>query len=266
MDLFPNNEVKFDEGKLKDFPSVYAISTVEAFERRKSLIEKFGQYDIPVNIRVFSRNISNENIVTGTGDKLAVGTAIAISHLKSIKKWYDETQEEYAFFCEDDVSLETVPYWNFTWKEFFTELPSDWECVQLSWMREHTFAFGDKIRNRCWCDWSAAAYILKRSFAKKLLDNYYPDGKFYLDIKGGDVEIKPYWALLMGSENIIFSNLGKVYSFMLFVEDNLTYKSEEKNQMSTGLMKIHDHSYSIIIDWWKNIGRYRPLSESKEWA
>ena len=55
-----------------------------------------------------------------------------VSHIKMIKKWYDETDEEYAFFCEDDLKLETVNHWNFSWTEFIQSLPEDAECVQLA--------------------------------------------------------------------------------------------------------------------------------------
>lgn len=268
-------DIVIDKNKLKNFPSVYAISTIEAFHRRKDLISRFKEYDIDVNINVFSRNIQNEIILTDAGKEKHTPIAVLISHLKSIKKWYEETSEEYAIFCEDDISLITVPYWNFTWEEFFKELPSDWECVQLSWVRQYMFAFGDKIRNRCWDDWSAICYLMSRKFAKKLIDAYYPTNGFTLDIKGNDVYLRDYWCKFPSSENLIFSALGRVYSFMLFVEDATSFyvgKDAEPHYMNDRDSNLimqniqHTESYNKVLNWWKTVGKDRKLADSKEWA
>ena len=34
------------------------------------------------------------------------------------------------------LSLKTVNYWNFTWNEFVSSLPEDWDCVQLLLIRD----------------------------------------------------------------------------------------------------------------------------------
>ena len=37
-------------------------------------------------------------------DRLTIGSRGPVtSHLKAIKEWYDDTTEEVAFFCEDDI-------------------------------------------------------------------------------------------------------------------------------------------------------------------
>ena len=42
-----------------------------------------------------------------------------MSHLKAIKHFYEETDDDYCMILEDDVDFSTVRYWNFTWQEFF---------------------------------------------------------------------------------------------------------------------------------------------------
>ena len=32
---------------------------------------------------------------------------------------------------EDDCSLDLVKYWNFTWRDFFSRIPYDWDVVQM---------------------------------------------------------------------------------------------------------------------------------------
>ena len=55
-----------------------------------------------------------------------------MSHLKAIKHFYEETDDEYCMIVEDDVSFDIARYWNFTWKEFFGLVPYDWDCLQLT--------------------------------------------------------------------------------------------------------------------------------------
>jgi predicted O-methyltransferase YrrM len=175
------------------------------------------------------------------------------SHIKAIKNWYDSTNEEYAFFCEDDLSLEPVYYWDFTWKEFFDNLPYDWECVQLTWIRPNNLSI--ELRERMWDDWGAAAYLIKREYAKKIIDRYYIDGnKFNLEIEGT--------SLIPIVENILFAGVGKVYNIPIFVEDvknvQSTYFGKDLTEIS-GQGEYHWDSYYWIINWWKNKGQHISL-------
>jgi hypothetical protein len=189
------------------------------------------------------------------------GRGPVTSHLRAIKKWYETTNEEYAFFCEDDLSFETVKYWNFTWEGFLNLLPKEWECVQLSWVREDFFRFspnGLKLRERCWCDWSACAYIIKRSHAKKLIETYYPNDIFILETHGNDIHLRDSWAKLPVVETIIFSSFGGVFGIPLFVEDVNNCKS---TYCAEGLATLNIDSYQQATDWWKNYGQYINIEE-----
>ena len=55
-----------------------------------------------------------------------------MSHLKAIKHFYEETNDEYCIIVEDDVNLDIAKYWNFTWTDVFSLLPYDWDCIQLT--------------------------------------------------------------------------------------------------------------------------------------
>ena len=41
-----------------------------------------------------------------------------MAHLKAIKYFYEETDDDYCMILEDDVDFSTVRHWNFTWQEF----------------------------------------------------------------------------------------------------------------------------------------------------
>ncbi len=184
------------------------------------------------------------------------------SHLKAIREWYENTDEPYAFFCEDDISFETIQYWNFTWEEFFNKLPNDWSCLQLSLSRENGTMFHYlkdgkvHLRNRWWDDWSCLAYLITRKHAKNLLDTYYDGKSFIFEYRGTDKEyrmqcIGPYHNPT--NETIVYSyfNNTHIYAFPLFVEDiQLETVVWEKGTHTD----IQEYSYSSIIEWWKTEG------------
>jgi hypothetical protein len=247
--------------KLQNFPPVHFISTEDSEERRKLLYEKFAEYNITnVTPHIFKRYEDGDYVFYGQYiDKMiGPGRGPLTSHLRTIKEWYLNTDEPYAFFCEDDLSFETVQYWNFTWEEFFESLPKNWECVQLCWVREEFYTFLIEFRNRCWCDWSGCAYLISREYARKVIENYHYDDEFHLDLKGDDIEMRPEWFKIPVIETIIFSSIGKVYGMPLFVEDVnnclTTWRWGSGNE-------VNYWSYKISIEWWENTGQYLTLND-----
>lgn len=249
--------------KLETFPSINFVSIEESVDRRTLLYEKFSEYGLTdITPHIFERYDDSKHTFYGDCAENFVGRGRGpvTSHLKAIKNWYFDTDDEYTFFCEDDLSFETVKYWNFTWHEFFELLPSDWGCVQLCWVREgDMFKFSDnllKIRSRCWCDWSTCAYLIKRSHAKKLISSYYRNSEFTLDYIGNDHTQRPNWALRPTVETIIFSQVSPIYGIPIFVEDVLNFQStwsEESN---------HNHySYTTVLEWWKTEGKNLSIIE-----
>ena len=247
--------------KLKEFPPVHYISTIDSIDRRNFLNVKFEENNISnTTSHIFKRYEDGDYIFNGDLKEKMVGPGRGplTSHLRAIKGWYYGTDEPYAFFCEDDLSFETVKYWNFTWEEFFNKLPEDWECVQLCWVREKYRNFSIEFRNRCWCDWSGCAYLISREYAKKVVENYYYDHEFHLDIKGSDIQHRPEWAKIPVIETVIFSSVGKVYGFPLFVEDvfncHTTWRWGSGNE-------VNIYSNLETMGWWKGVGQFLSLDE-----
>jgi hypothetical protein len=253
------NQLNLD--KLNNFPSLNFIGIAESENRRKKLYQNCEEYNIKnVVPHVYDRYKTGdyEIKVEDWWGNYSAYLGCTTSHLKAIRNWYENTDEPYAFFCEDDISFDTVKYWNFTWKEFFDKLPEDWECIQLCWVREKYRNFSIEFRNRCWCDWSGCAYLISRQYAKKVVENYYYDHEFHLDIVGSDVEHRPEWAKIPVIETVIFSSVGRVYGFPLFVEDvfncHTTWRWGSGNEVNT-------YSNLETMGWWKGVGQFLSLDE-----
>jgi len=230
--------------KLQDFPTTYYVSLEECKDRQEKLEKAFSDYNVYPKAILSKRYAESNDTITGKFVyQLNDGTkGCCVSHLKAIQEWYENTNEEYAFFCEDDLSLETIEYWDFTWNEFISQLPEDWECVQLLTIRDDFE--GIELRERYWNDWGATAYILKRSYAKKIIDTYIKD-TYHLEIP--NQEIMPL------IENILFTSLGQVYTIPLFVE-NIEFDSTfvgNDDDVNEGQKNNHIKAYNSVINLWK---------------
>jgi hypothetical protein len=233
--------------KLNNFPTVYYLSLEESVNRQESIERQFKKYNIDPKSIISKRFKDSDDVVTGKYiDQLLPGTiGCAVSHLKAIKEWYNTTNEDYAFFCEDDLSLETIKYWDFTWSDFMNTLPNDWECVQLLYLKNNGDISSLELKEREWDDWAVTAYIMTRNYAKKVIDSYCVGNTFNLELK--DSEVMPLVETL-------FYSLGRVYSIPLFAEDcslSTTFvQCEEHNQDLHD--STHKRSYDKIIQLWKD--------------
>lgn len=265
-----------EEKKLNNFPSFNFVSIVESEERRKRLYDNLEKYGIK-NVRphIYERykdgdhSIHIDPTIEFVFNDSYLGAFT--SHLKAIREWYENTDEPYAFFCEDDISFETIQYWNFTWEEFFNKLPSDWDCVQLSLTREngtmfHYLTDGKvHLRNRWLSDWSCLAYLISRKHAKNLLDTYYDGKSFIFEYRGPDREYRinchgHFYTPTI--ETIVYSCFDNtsIFAFPLFVEDIQLETIVWENGTHTDMQ---EYSYGVIIEWWKTYGIHMTLDDFK---
>jgi len=239
--------------KLKNLPKIHYISLEESIDRRTNLETWFKKYNITNYVpHLFKRfEECNYNLIGPYVDFLAPHSKGPItSHFTLLKEWYETTDESYTLIVEDDLSLETVNYWNFTWEEFFSALPKDWNCIQLTLIREYlcdNYTF-EKRKEKDWC---AGAYLIKREYVKLLLDLYYSNDIFSLEIK--NLEYPPI------IEHLLFTNKPGVYCFPLFVEDcyrtqSTLFPENTHAELVKGQGSMHHFSYDCVMNWWKNKG------------
>lgn len=236
------NNLKYITGNkddiLEDFPVVNCSSLNTCEDRRTYLTDRFKEYNFEkIKFHIYNKYNKGDYKLKGVQlDRLKEPhIAITISHLLTIKNWYDTTDEKYGFFCEDDLSLEPLQYWKFTWKEFMQSLPGDWEAIQLCLISENNRDIS--FTKRLSWDWGGQAFLLKREYAKKLLDTHYPDNTFDFTIPNSD--------FVPCVEHMLFENIGVVYNFPLFVE-NLKFSSTYSDERKTNEM-----AYEHVLNWWK---------------
>jgi GR25 family glycosyltransferase involved in LPS biosynthesis len=244
-------------------PSVYYTSLKESKDRRKYMKKMLDDWNIAKHKAYITDRFENLDItITGPHtESLTNGEKGTItSHLLNIYKWYHTTDERYGFFCEDDISFDTVDHWEFYWEDFMLSLPRDWKMVQLlrinpfnsmDYKEEH----GLKIRKRNWCDWGCH-YLISRRGAKELLEQTVIDEKTF--------HLEPQYNLHPMPENVLFCTfpdyLDTVYSVPLFVENQefkTTFPDGESTEIdiNTGA-KLDQYESSVYYKkMWEDVGR-----------
>jgi GR25 family glycosyltransferase involved in LPS biosynthesis len=250
------------KNKLENFPSVYYVSLEESVDRQQNLEKQFAEYGITPKAVISKRYSESDDEITGKFlDQMNGGTiGCAVSHIKAIRRWYEETDEDYGFFCEDDLSLETIQYWDFTWEEFIETIPEGSLYVQLLLIRDNYETF--EIRKKLWDDWAATAYILTRDYAKLLIDSYCRgEKKFHLEIPG----VNNYAVPLV--ENILFETIDKGGSAIpLFVEDvnfGTTFSPEEDKEVVNNQKGGHYEARETVLNYWKNKKQMKSFAVEK---
>lgn len=250
--------------RLVEFPMINCITLEHSKERQQFIIDQTKKYNVHCNFCYAYDGVNNDiNDLAQISSKflpsMNVGEVCAvISHLKYITQWYYNTNEEYAFFCEDDVLLELNEHWSFSWKEFMRKLPENWGIVQLSLIRN--FESNDidshmKFHNYVWDNWSACAYIISRRYAKLLIDHH---------IRGEDnyeLHLPYYPETVPYIENVLYNadNKETVYTVPLFAENSDIVSSFYPKFLNTETKEDQKKSSDLIINWWKEIGNYKSI-------
>ena len=123
--------------KLNGLAPIYYINLDDQPERKIYMEAQFKYWEIENYERISAydgREDDLGDILRGKypEDMSSGEIGCTTSHLKAIKHWYETTDTPYAIMMEDDVDLELVKCWNFTWNNFTSRLPYDWDVVQLA--------------------------------------------------------------------------------------------------------------------------------------
>ena len=236
-------------GKLDNFGPVYLINLKDHTHRldhAKKEFDRYGVKNYTVVEAVDGRNDDLSGIIDGKYPKLKPSEIGCIaSHIKTLKHWLDTSDSEYAIVMEDDFSFDTVEYWNFTWDDVVKNIPKTAEIIQLIMIKNDPIKFSmhkkeryDKNKVMTYA-WSTACYIIKRSYAKTLVNSHTSGDKYKFESYG----------LNNQAADVILYNLGSSYSFPIF-----THILDAKNSINSDHENFHIKSKNAIDSWWKKNG------------
>ena len=236
--------------KLKGLPHIYWLNLDSDEDRKEYMENQFKYWEIENHTRISGydgrEDDVSDNLKGRIPDNVSQGElGCCMSHLKAIKEFYENSEDDYCIIAEDDVNLNIAHYWNFKWTDFFSLLPYDWDCVQMT-----IISTGDihvKLLLKFVNDFSAAFYLISRHHASKVLKNHMRGDKWKLD--NG---VKPRAV----SEDTILET-GKTYTIPLFLY-NLDFQSSI-HQEHIGI--FHKGPHDALLQYWQQAGAQWDLKE-----
>jgi hypothetical protein len=229
--------------KLNNFGPIYYLNLDGQPERSEYMEDQFKYWEIDNYTRISAydgRDDDLSDIIKGKyPDMMSSGEIGCVtSHLKAIKHWYETSDTSYAIIMEDDCSLETVKYWNFTWSDFIARAPYAWDVIQLAIICTGNIVV--PIHTRFVNDFSTACYVITRHHAEKLIRNHIRGDKYKLD---NGVKPRPV------ADDLIY-NSGCTFATPLFL-----YKIELGSTIHPEHIDIfHRQSYEGIFNFWQQQG------------
>lgn len=229
--------------KLKNIPHIYWINLDREVQRREYMESQFRYWEIENHTRISAYDAVDDDASSYLKGRIPDNVSqnelgCCLSHLKAIKHFYENTNDDYCLILEDDVNMNIVKYWNFTWVDFFSLIPYDWDCVQLT-----TICTGDihvKLHLKFINDFSAAIYLITRHHAEKLMRLHVRGDKYKLD--NG---VKPRAV----SEDTILET-GKTYTIPLFL-----YNLDMGSSIHPEHLGIfHKAPHDALLNFWQQNG------------
>lgn len=166
---------------LNNFPKVLILTIPENKSRQQTLINDCKRYNL--NYEIFecqkypdckSKYICNYKFPDSNHH-----IGVTCGYIKMLKYWYDNYNEDYAFFCEDDIDFTISDKWKFTWDDFMNELGSKWSIVQTVIISQNPENIDFNLSKKETNEWSITGNLIKRDYCKYLLDQYYIDHTNY---------------------------------------------------------------------------------------
>ena len=227
--------------KLKGLPHIYYLNLDEQPERKQYMEDQFRYWEIENYTRISAYDGRDDrdlgDILKGRyPDAMSSGEVGCVtSHLKALVEFL-KTDSPCALIMEDDCDLDTVKYWGFTWKDFYSKVPYDYDVVQLAIINPASVHL--QMHRRFVNDFSTACYMITRRHAQKLIDLHVRNNKYKLD--NG---VKPRAV----ADDLIY-NSGNTFSIPLFL-----YKLELGSSIHNDHIDVfHKSSYEGLWQFWKS--------------
>lgn len=229
--------------KLNNFPKVLWINLDKSKDRCEYMeyllkVYKLNHQRIEGIDGTRSCHQDLENICQPNVKLTPAENACTCSHLKAMKYFLEETDEDQVVIFEDDVSFDFLQYIPYDWSDLMNQLPECYGVIHLAITSETNQNITRELvkttsSTKYYC---STAYMIKRDAAEKIINEYYSkeENRFILKNKTN------------ATADAIITNTNSTYSIPIF-----TYQ--------IGNSLIHPHHWYIHYNskmkqlaMWKN--------------
>jgi GR25 family glycosyltransferase involved in LPS biosynthesis len=228
---------------LESFPPLYYINLDSRQDRKKHMEKMINMYSLQATriSAVNGKNLVDQYVEQIPPRLRQVEIACTVSHLTAIREWYTTSNSETAIICEDDVCFDGVTSWGSSFNEIVNELPPYWDMVQLCIIYHPLHEKIISLHHRVTYDFSAAIYMIRRSYAEKLLKLYWKEDIGKWNINGY------HYPLPLTSEEAIYRP-GVILSIPLFTfMDTMGSDIQSKEHLD----QYHAYSKKLYEHIWK---------------
>ena len=241
------------ENKLDGFPHVYYFNMDDEVERREYMENQFQYYGIDYT-RISSNRFDAKKIYEWV-DYLCDWSLIAnnmqginlrvlanfVSHITFLDEWYKSSDENYIVLMEDDYDLSLIDYWHFDWKYLMSNLPFDWDTVQLGY--EHFERVEFFLSHKDYRSFNFGPTLINRRYVAKILDLFLYNNKIvFQEFPCYGISNKEF------SVDTFINHMGKNYTIPL-ITTNTDFFQEDN---AYHVYKRHKTNRYIYHYWWKN--------------
>lgn len=240
--------------RLDNFPLVLWINLDRCHNRRSYMQNLMTKYALRA-VRITAIDACDKNFQSvcriNSGLSLAEN-ACTCSHLKAMKYFVESTTQDQVVIFEDDVDFAFLPFVPYDWSKFQSELPTDYDLVQLAvthiniCAKIHLQKITPGVRFYC-----STAYLITRTTAQKLLETYVKNDIYHLE------------AQTFATADSMITHSGNVYSIPIFTYHNMGSTIHPNHE------SIHSKNRKQQLMLWResngqsNHKTFRKLSESK---
>lgn len=229
--------------KLKGMPPIYYLNLDGQPERKQYMENQFKYWEIENYERISAydgRDDDLSDIIKGRyPDNMSSGeVGCTTSHLKALKHYLETSDSPCAIIMEDDVDLQLVKNWNFTWKDFYSLVPYDYDVIQLAIIC--TGPLHIALHKRFVNDFSTASYMITRHHAEKIVKHHVRGEKYKLD-QG----VKPRAV----ADDLVY-NSGNTFSIPIFLYRISLGSSIHPEHVDF----FHKNSHDGLLEFWTNTG------------
>jgi hypothetical protein len=229
--------------KLKGIGPIYYLNLDGQPERKEYMENQFKYWEIENYERISAydgRDDDLSDIIHGRYPSNMTSGEIGCvtSHLKALKHFLEKSDSPYCVIMEDDIDLSIVKNWNFTWSQFISKVPYDYDVIQLAIIC--TGSLYVNLHKRFVNDFSTACYIITRHHAQKIVKFHCKNDKYKLDYN-----IKPRAV----ADDLIY-NSGNTFAIPI-----LLYKLELGSSIHPEHIEIfHRGSHDGLKNLWETRG------------
>lgn len=236
---------------LSELGPAVVINLKSREDKKKYIIDHFNQH----GVTDYSFFDAVDGRAFGNTYKMSPGQiGCAMSHILVISKWLNESSGSYLLVMEDDICLDNVKFWSWSWEEFIKKINFDFDIIQLSTWPYTIKTTRDLGKNSLPHKLLTTAYLISRSGAKQIIDKTFQDGKIKLDFNDTSN---------IADHSLLYKNVKKCYTIPFFspttkflsdidTDSQVAELQKMESQRTSGIWQTNSLSIDEILELYKN--------------